>query len=242
MKSAFAGSGFPPFLAAVERVEASLRRRFAEDGKLAEIGRVVGVDPGKITGLSVFWFWRKSGKVAAWAETLITHDEHQQKRDVIALVQLLAGNGMVDVVIEDFIVHSVKKEKSFLSPVRIGRAVEFALLEKVRGAELFFPVHVYMVPPSEMSSMDDQRLKVLGYFTPGPDHRRDATRHTLIHLRRIRSDSSISVVDPNSSSAAMMRVSLDYWKSQNKRLVFPKVHKRAAEARGEDVHIRVTIS
>lgn len=239
MRSAFAGSGFPPFLAAVERVEATLRRKYGEDGKLAEVGRVVGVDPGKITGLSVFWFWRKTGKVAAWAETLITHNEHQQKRDVVALVKLLSGHGMVDLVIEDFTVHSVKKEKSFLSPVRIGRSVEFAVLELDRAGGLLYRVRVYMVPPSEMSSMDDQRLKVLGFYTPGPDHRRDATRHVLQHLRRIRAGAAISVTDGYEDA---VKVSLDYWKSENKRFIFPKLDKRAAESRGENVHIKVKIS
>ncbi len=187
MKSVFAGSGMPPLLAKVRAVEATLRRRYGGDGGLDRVARILAVDPGSITGVCVLWVSRKTGKVLAWAETLITHNEDQQVFDLLELLELLSAQGMVDVVIEDFTVHSVRKEKTFLSPVRIGRKFEFGILERRLNGQYFYRVSSWMVPPSEMSGMDDTRLKALGYFTPGPDHRRDATRHGLLHLKRVRS-------------------------------------------------------
>lgn len=210
MKSVFAGSGAPPFLSALKRVEAALRRRYASAGRLPEIGRVLSVDPGKITGVSVFWFWRSTGKVIAWAETLITHDEDRQKLDLLGFVDVLAGHGRVDVLVENFTVHSVKKEHSFLSPVRIGQSFRFGVLLVKWSGKYFYPVEVYLVEPSEMASMNDARLRVLGHYTPGPDHRRDATRHLLVHLKRVRQflqNSRVKAVRLGGES-----VSFAYWR------------------------------
>ncbi len=227
MKSIFAGSGAPPFLSALRRVEAALRRKYSGSGRLPTIGRVLSVDPGKITGVSVFWFWRSSGKVIAWAETLITHDEDQQVLDLLGFVDLLAGEGPVDVLVENFTVHSVKKEASFLSPVRVGRSFRFALLLVKWSGKYFYRVEVYMVEPSEMASMDDARLKALGFFTPGPDHRRDATRHSLTHLKRVRQFLQNSRV--RQCRLGGVDVDLGYWRASKNALWEPKVDSNTAE-------------
>lgn len=228
MKSIFAGSGAPPFLSALKRVEAALRRKYSQAGKLPQIGRVLSVDPGKITGVSVFWFWRTTGKPIAWAETLITHDEDKQVLDLLGFLDLLANEGRVDVLVENFTVHSVKKEASFLSPVRIGRSFRFAVLLVKWSGKYLYPVEIYMVEPSEMASMDDSRLKALGFFTPGPDHRRDATRHLLVHLKRVRQflqNSRVKKVRLGGDD-----VDLGYWRASNKGLWEPKVAQNSAPA------------
>jgi hypothetical protein len=231
VKSVFAGSGAPPFLSALRRVEAALSRKYSSAGRLPEVGRIMSVDPGKITGVSVFWFWRGTGKVIAWAETLIAHDEDVQCLDLMKMVELLAGSGRVDVLIENFTVHSVKKEASFLSPVRIGRAFRFGLLLVKWSGKYFYPVEVYMVEPSEMSSMDDSRLRSLGHFTPGPDHRRDATRHLLVHLKRVRQMLQNSRV--KTCRLGGMDVDLGYWRwdgnGKSKSFLDKKVHSNTAE-------------
>ncbi|QPX62624.1 RuvC-like resolvase [Arthrobacter phage Wollypog] len=233
MKSVFAGSGAPPFLAALKRVEAALSRKYSRAGRLPEIGRVLSVDPGKITGVSVFWFWRSTGKPIAWAETLITHDEDRQVLDLMSFLDLLSSSGRVDVLVENFTVHSVKKDPSFLSPVRIGRAFRFAVLLVKWSGKYFHEVEVYMVEPSEMASMDDDRLKALGFFTPGPDHRRDATRHLLVHLKRVRQFLQNSRVKGVRLGGAS--VDLGYWRVANKGLWEPKVEQNSA------VHGRVHV-
>jgi hypothetical protein len=241
MRSIFAGSGAPPFLKALRRVEAALRRKYGAAGRLPEVGRILAVDPGKITGVSVFWFWRSSGKVIAWAETLITHDEDQQVLDLLGFLEVLAGEGRTDVLVENFTVHSVKKEASFLSPVRIGRSFRFAVLLVKWSGKYLYPVEIYMVEPSEMASMDDARLKHLGFFTPGPDHRRDATRHVLMHLKRVRQflqNSRVKVVRLGGEP-----VSFAYWRWQagnNKALWEPKVHQNTAAAERVKVSLNGT--
>jgi hypothetical protein len=214
----------PPFLNALKRVESALRRKYGPAGRLPEVGRILAVDPGKITGVSVFWFNRKTGKVIAWAETLITHNEHIQVWDLLLVVDLLANEGRTDVVYEGFIVHSVKKEESFLSPVRIGEPFAWGVEDRKLRGEYLYPVEVYKVPPSEMSAMDDNRLKALGHFTPGPDHRRDATRHAMLHLKRVRQmlQNSRRKAVKSKAGGAGMDVSYWRWSGQENPLPFGK--------------------
>lgn len=180
MKAAFAGSGAPGLAKAIRAVERRLKRPHA-------VMRVMSVDPGTITGISVFWVNRKSFKVSAWAETLITHDEHQQVSDLLDFVRMLSDCGPVHLIIENFRVQRVAMEETFLSPVRIGRPLEWGVLERNAGADgitpYFHKVEIFWVWNTEMAGMRDERLKALGFYTPGPDHRRDATRHLLLHLR-----------------------------------------------------------
>lgn len=178
----FAGAGAPGFLDALRRVERTVLRR---RGRPAVV-RVFAVDPGKVTGLSAFWCDSATGKVLAWAETLLAHGESQQARDAWRAVEILSGDGgRTDIVVESFTVRRIAMEHSFLSPARIG--AKFELLWEDRAVELLGDTTWMWVQPSEMTSMDDMRLKRLGHYTPGPDHRRDATRHALLHIRRAKS-------------------------------------------------------
>lgn len=176
MESSFAGSGAEPFRAALRGIE----RRYAGQ----RVGRIIAVDPGVITGVSALYFSLQPGdKYAplAWAETLITHDEIQQVWDLLSFVSEM-HNGATDVVIENFRVGRVAMEESFLSPVRIGRRFEWGLLTY----PWFYRIRTYWHFNTDMATWDDTRLKKVGFYTPGPDHRRDATRHILQHHRQIR--------------------------------------------------------
>lgn len=202
MKSAWAGSGIDGLVKAADRVERRLGKPVAErredgrpvgrpSGRGERVVRLLGVDPGGVTGVSVFWVWRKNFKIAAWAETLLAHDEHVQVHNLLELTRLLSDCGPTVVVCEGFRVRMVSQEESFLSPVRIGSQFEWGVLERnvsVDGVKPWWsaPVAFWWVPPSEMAGMDDTRLKRLGYFTPGPKHRRDATRHNLLHWKAAR--------------------------------------------------------
>jgi len=175
VESAFAGSGAEPFRAALRGIEA---------GQVGQsVGRILAVDPGVITGVSALYFslTHEDFRPVAWAETLITHDEIQQVHDLLSFVDTMQG-GPVDVVLEDFRVGRVAMEKTFLSPVRIGRRYEWGLLT----GQWFWPVRIYWHFNTDMATWDDERLKNVGFYTPGPDHRRDATRHVLQHHRQIR--------------------------------------------------------
>lgn len=183
MKSEFAGSGCAGLRDTILRLEEGWRAA----GRGSRYWRILSVDPGTVTGVAVYWLRRKNGKwvVKAWAETLLAGDETFQKRDLLFFWGELMRFGPVDLVMEDFVVRRIAMEKTFLSPVRIGRAVEF-------GTWLFrhqqvHPFEIQWVMSSEMSAMKDERLKKLGFYTPGPDHRRDATRHALLHIRAVNS-------------------------------------------------------
>lgn len=188
MKSSFSGSGAPPFMGAIESVEEVL---------VGTVGfRVFAVDPGVITGVAALWCG-VNGEILAWAETLITHDELQQVVDLESMVVTLFSHGPVHVAVEDFRVMKVDMSEDFLSPVRIGRRFEWAMkiLNDFQSGSalghgsapdrehLVWPLRWQM--PSRKADYDDERLKVLGFYTPGPDHRRDATRHALVALKGI---------------------------------------------------------
>ena len=180
-----------PLLDAVAKVEVELHRKLRLG--LGGIQRVLTVDPGVITGVSVLWFETGTGKVLAWAETLITHDELMQVFELAVLLRTLANHGLVHVVIEDFTVAEINMSPEFLSPVRVGRQFEILVFLMARG-ELGEPVFGQIATPihwqsrSRKADFDDDRLKVLGFYTPGPDHRRDATRHGLVALKRIKKE------------------------------------------------------
>lgn len=183
VRSEFAGSGAAGLRETILRLEQGWVSR--GDGRSARYWRVLSVDPGKITGVAVYWLRRSRGKwvVKAWAETLLAGDEHGQVRDLTYFWGELMRFGPVDVVLEDFVVRRIAMEYSFLSPVRIGRAFEWGLW--LFRKKQFFPYCVQWVSSSEMAAMRDERLKALGHYTPGPDHRRDASRHALLHIRSV---------------------------------------------------------
>lgn len=152
--------------------------------------RILSVDPGVITGVAVIWFDARTGEIVGWAETLITHDETKQVWDLMALLRVLADFGRVWIVIEDFTVDQVNMSPEFLSPVRIGH--KFAMGAEIMGTgELGQgPVMgciegIQFQSRSRKADYQDKRLKLMGFFTPGPDHRRDATRHALVRWKQL---------------------------------------------------------
>ena len=182
MIAQWSGSGMPPLLHAVATTEAKLK------GK--RIVRIAAVDPGVITGVAVFWVDADTGKILAWAETMITFDELLQVFELICLVRELANHGTVHVVIEDFRVAEVNMSSDFLAPVRIGRQLEFAVFLMQRNA-LGMPVFgkiesCVFQDRSRKADYSNERLKKLGYYTPGKDHRRDATRHGLVRWKQLK--------------------------------------------------------
>lgn len=184
VQSEWAGSGIAGLSTAVRGVEKSLARRVAEP-----VLRVFSVDPGKVTGVSVFWYTQQQGRwdPIAWTETLLAGDENGQVLALADVAAFFRGRGPVDFVIEDFRVLKISMERTFLSPVRIGQKFEWELLRS--QPEFHHPHAVQFVYSSEMPSMADARLKKLGFYTPGPDHRRDATRHNLLHSRALNNGS-----------------------------------------------------
>ena len=171
---ALATRGFQPFIDRMQMVEAAVARK----KRLRPI-RIAGIDPGTLSGLAQIWVSPKTGKVLAHTETILAYDEKQQVRDIVDWlneVHALADPEALSVCIEDFKVNKVNGDEEFLSPVRIGRRIEGALM--FQDSALEDAVRWQM--PARKAEFTDDRLQALGMYTPGPDHRRDATRHALI--------------------------------------------------------------
>ena len=161
--------------------------------------RILYVDPGTHTGWAVVWFDpdilfdpdRKTSRapIAWWAGMVLGaelgHVDFLMERIRIAGI---GGEGLC-VGIEDFIVHEVKKERTFLSPVRIGSMLEWALHRGQREPDGVFRrrrLPAKQAPVDAMSAITDDRLKLWQMYLPGADHPRDATRHCLLWLRRMK--------------------------------------------------------
>jgi hypothetical protein len=175
-----------PFISAIIAKEKELW--LAKQGTV----RILSVDPGKITGVAVLWFRPEDGEIVGWGETLITHDEVKQTMDLMACLRTLADCGRVFIVVENFVVDQVNMSPDFLSPVRIGRRFEFGAYLMSTGELGVGPVMGCVEMPVAWNSrarkadFSDARLKVLGFYTPGPDHRRDATRHALVRWKQLK--------------------------------------------------------
>lgn len=174
-----ATTGFKPFMEAVWTVENAIHRKRNLGNLASDPIRIAGIDPGTLSGLAQIWVSQKTGKVLAHIETILAYDEKQQARDMVDwLMEMysLAGQDFeaIGISIEDFKVNKVNGDEEFLSPVRIGRRVEGILMD-IRLDEV-----IRWQMPARKAEFTDDRLQALGMYTPGPDHRRDATRHALI--------------------------------------------------------------
>lgn len=171
-----ATQGFQPFMENMWAVEKAIAKKRG----VVEPIRIAGIDPGTLSGLAQLWVSQKTGKVLAHIETILAYEEKQQVRDMVDWLQEMFGLAQdcnqVGISIEDFKVNKVNGDEEFLSPVRIGRRLEGALM--FQQVELEGAIRWQM--PARKAEFTDDRLRALGMYTPGPDHRRDATRHALI--------------------------------------------------------------
>jgi hypothetical protein len=82
-------------------------------------------------------------------------------------------------------------DPDFLSPVRIGSRFEMGAEIMATGELGVGPVFGSIELPvvwnsrSRKADYDDARLKKLGFYVPGPDHRRDSTRHALVRHKQL---------------------------------------------------------
>lgn len=172
-----ATTGFKPFIDNMWAVEDAVARKRGPTS--VDPIRIAGIDPGTLSGLAQIWVSQKTGKVLAHCETILAYDELAQVQSIVDWIlemdSLAQHNPSAMLSIEDFKVNKVNGDEEFLSPVRIGRRVEGALM--YQG---FAPERIRWQMPARKAEFTDDRLRALGMYTPGPDHRRDATRHALI--------------------------------------------------------------
>jgi hypothetical protein len=171
----------------------------AEEGEdLRRFHAVTGVDPGGTTGIATVWFDRElllnpelslQKCLMAWeAELLFGTDNYQALQSLRWLRDRAYGPHAL--AIEDFIMKSQLPGREVLSPVRIGHKIEWQVWRGIRTAGSVKGKRTFEVqwqsPGDAKGVAPDNRLKLFGMYTPGPDHARDATRHCLLWLRKYR--------------------------------------------------------
>ncbi|WGH22066.1 RuvC-like resolvase [Gordonia phage MerCougar] len=98
------------------------------------------------------------------------------------LIRKVAGIPRTVVVVEDFILRTQTKGRDALSPVRITGGLDQLLWE---GKNVPYPL-VKQQPSEAKASVTDERLKLWGFYDSGSRHARDADRHALLFLRKVR--------------------------------------------------------
>ena len=154
--------------------------------------RVLWIDPGTVSGVSCIWFDPQSlidGKplrrsLLAWHETYLYGAEdgvNGQINRFLRLRHMVAGEPGLATGVERFTLLRIDRSEDFLSPVRIRSGISFAMSVSKKMPGTFLE----QSPGDAMTTFTDARLRELGLFTPGPDHIRDATRHCLLHIRKV---------------------------------------------------------
>lgn len=146
-------------------------------------------DQGGTTGWSVFGIWpeamyRKDLKilahVAAWSAGEFTGNEAQMTDQMMALVEAWGDDAKVGY--EDFILQKFLMSRDLLSPVRMSARFEDRMYMAARDHQIQKP----QLASLAMRTVTDERLKAWGFWLPGQDHARDAVRHNITWLRRIK--------------------------------------------------------
>lgn len=160
--------------------------------------RTFWVDPGSTSGLAVIWvdpvrFLDLSQptirSVIAWWVAYTHGPENDQTDAMRSVVSELGGPSGLTVGIETFTVRQLNMDKSFLSSPRIGAKLDFTCWRGVRDWDGTVRRRAvwWQSPSDALTAITDDKLRRWGLYAPGADHVRDATRHALLHLRRIRS-------------------------------------------------------
>ena len=135
--------------------------------------------------------------VLAWQAGYVRGEDDEQVDQILDFASRLGGRGLL-VGIETFVVRQLNASDDFLSPVRIRAILQYELRKGLlnRGDQLSVAdkKRLWTQSPSEAkTTVTDSRLKLWNMFTPGPDHPRDATRHALLHLRKLKNSGRDSV-------------------------------------------------
>jgi hypothetical protein len=146
------------------------------------LGNIFAIDPGTTTG----WAYARDADSLTspagdcdieLASGQMSGEEFQQAYD---LSRLIDRCWPCAVIIEDFIPHSINKERWFLSPVRVTNQLGMLLWLKDRQWML-------QMPSLAKSTIDDDYLKSIFLYDKGQPHANDAKRHLLTFLRRMKS-------------------------------------------------------
>jgi hypothetical protein len=150
-----------------------------DEGFGPNIITIFGIDPGVTTG----WAFGRGIDVRTlpasecdieWTCGQMSGTENQQARDLSRLIDMVWPCA---VVIEDFVVRIMNQDRHFLSPVRVGTKVDYALWLVGRHC-------LYQQLSLAKTTIGDGHLKSVGAYQPGMPHANDAMRHCLCLGRR----------------------------------------------------------
>ena len=169
---------------------------------------IIGVDPGVTTGVSIIGYRHSDDipipkDISVWYSDQFSYGGSGNFSDVVEdsqdqfveskvcarvahLVHMATWYGSQDVpvvlAIEDFIIRKANTSRDFLSPVRITAGI----LQEVYDIP---GLKVFMQQPSEAKTIcNNKRMDLWGYEikTQKDRHSRDADRHAVLALRKIK--------------------------------------------------------
>lgn len=163
---------------------------------------VLSLDFGKVTGWARFtvprelfypdeWQpFKKRDSVLDWSNGEIRGPESAQIWEVCRMartIQSLSWKVGPALVPEGFDFGSPQRDPEAYSPVRMAAMLVFC----EEQTALMDDAKVTIMPRSlPKETYTDARLRELGFYVAGPDHRRDAVRIALMALRRARAKTS----------------------------------------------------
>lgn len=130
---------------------------------------VLGIHPDAMSGDEGIHPFGEYGNVLFWTAGEFTGKQDDQ---IDECVELIASWPSARLVTEGF---QLRQLNAQLDPVEINAALRWAVRPR------------YFVKQNAalaMSTMTDDRLKALGFWLPGKEHARDATRHAITFVKR----------------------------------------------------------
>lgn len=142
---------------------------------------VVGFDPGGRTGWAVISVHpeamtdpdcRVMDNIEMWSAGEFFGPRLSQLDQMIDLCNAWPSARLV---CEDFILRRLSPERELLEPVRLAAQLEAGVR----------PRYVILQQPAlALTTITDERLRAMGFWLPGQEHARDATKHVLTWLKR----------------------------------------------------------
>lgn len=138
---------------------------------------VLAIDPGKMTGMTLFSYEKGQEPVKIWSRELEQYEVADSVREVLGNSEILPT---LDVVCERFIINAqtVRNSQAPYSLEVIG-IVKQCLLDSGRMMDDIY----FQAPANAMAMFTNEKIKKLDYWhRGGAGHALDSIRHALLRL------------------------------------------------------------